>query len=423
MNYKINLKVCFISLLIIFFTFQRVLVNYNNIFSYVDEIFCIYIVVIMFMKIKLNKVDLNKNELNILLLLILLTVVGLVGNITSNLFTNKLQIIVDIISTVKIWISFYYLFLIQKDEAFFDRIIIGLAKFFRFVVLIMFVCFLISQVVNLGMTSEVRYGIKSFKFVFNNPGNFSKLFYFLIPLLTADLYYKSNRYKKNMILLTLIVWVFTLRSRAISFTALYLLLAFFFFRHDNSKINKQINVIKKKIKFIYLLPILIVIIFLSKNQILFYFTNSTQARSILLRYGIVTAKTYFPVGAGFGTYGSDVAANNYSLLYRRYGFNNFYGMRQDETNFLNDNYWPMIVGQFGAIGTIIVFVILIIYTKNVLNCVKNNKIFYFSIFISSMFLLLSSVASKSYSEYSSICIFLLMSLLVRKEREHEKLIV
>lgn len=130
--------------------------------------------------------------------------------------------------------------------------------------------------------------------------------------------------------------------------------------------------------------------------------------------------TYFPLGAGFGTFGSDVAATQYSPLYKKYGFNSIYGMRQGETYFLNDNYWPMVMGQFGFFGTMLILVALIKFMRMTINSTKENKYMYFSTFCALGFLLLSSVASKSYSEFSSICVFILIGIFVKRSRTVEE---
>ena len=121
------------------------------------------------------------------------------------------------------------------------------------------------------------------------------------------------------------MWASTMRSRAFSFIAVFLLLAVFFFTSNGKKWGEKI---RKKIKVAYIIPICVVAVAICWNQLVFYFTSDTQARSVLLRFGIMTMVTYFPLGAGFGTFGSDVAATQYSPLYKKYGFNSIYGMRQ-----------------------------------------------------------------------------------------------
>ena len=58
-----------------------------------------------------------------------------------------------------------------------------------------------------------------------------------------------------------------------------------------------------------------------------------------------------PIGAGFATYGSSVAANQYSNLYYLYGFSNRWGMGKNDTGFLVDSYYPQIIAQTGFLGS------------------------------------------------------------------------
>jgi len=273
------------------------------------------------------------------------------------------------------------------------------------------VCVL-AYTLNLGILGEIRYGIKSYSFLIPSPGNYSKIFYFVIPLLTADLQYDNNIYKKAMIAVALLLWVLSMRSRAIAFAVCYVLFAFWFFY------LKEKNI--KKINVLYLMPIGIIGLFLGWKQLVFYFTTDTQARSMLLRYSIVTMKEYFPLGSGFGTYGSDVAKTQYSPLYEQYGFLNVYGIGKSHTDYLNDNYWPMIIGQFGIIGTMLVIIILFLLYSQMIKTVIQNKYLYFSTFCMMGFLLVSSIASKSYSEFSMIPIFLLHGIFVQREKSNIK---
>ncbi len=417
MNLKINLRLWWWVVIIYFFAFQRVLVNIWYPFSYFDEIFTIYSILIIFLNMFNLKAKLNKSEKNILLLFFILIIIGILGNFIFSILDNNFYIFIDIISTIKVWFAYYAVILISNNKKeFWDLLIIKLAKIARIIVIIMFIYFLKSRFVETDMNGNLRYGIKSFKFVFNVPGNFSKFFYFLIPLLTADLYYKNTLYKKIIIGVSLIIWCFTLRSRAIAFAVTYLIISIIFFSKGKiASIKSKFN-----IKMRYILFLLLIMLPICWNQIIFYFTSSTQARAVLLRYSIVTLERFFPLGAGFGTFGSDVAIKNYSKLYIEYGFDSYYGMGTGEEGmFLNDNYWPMIFGQFGFFGTVLIISILVRFMKMVFKITNNNKYFYFASFCALGFLLLSSVASKSYSEFSSICVFLLVGILVKSQRLYE----
>lgn len=394
------------ALIIYIFAFQRALLEVSVVFSYIDELLSIYAIFSLFIRLASGQ-KIHKNEITILLLLLSLVFVGIIGNMFSGLLTNEFDIIIDIISTVKVWLSYFLIIIHNWDENSLDKLIQMLASLARTLTWVLLVCLLISQVVDINMSDDVRYGIKSFKFLFDKAGNCSKLFYFIVPVLTADLHYKKTSYKKLMISISLFVWMFTLRSRAIAFIVTYILIMSFV-EFKNQKIMK--------FKILHIVPVLLIAVLLTKEQMVFYFDSDTQARGVLFKYGLVTLKDFFPIGAGFGTYGSDIAKTNYSKLYHKYGFDRIWGMSEGTSYYLNDNYWPMIMGQFGFLGLIITVTILFLFMKRVFKDLKTNKYFYLAGLFALGWLLLSSVASKSYSEFSTICVFLFVGLLVKKTR-------
>lgn len=411
-TFNINIDISLYTILIYAFAFERVLAQIATPFSYMDEILCIIIVLRLLFTVNW----LYKKELAVIIGLLFLIIVGLIGNIKSGVVNNYFYIAVDVISTIKVWLSYHAIRISRKDDYFFDDLLKNLALFGRALTYIMFMFMALSYFMNTGMLASARFGIRSFMFIFNNPGNFSKLFYFLIPLLAADMTYGKSVYKSISLVLALIVWASTMRSRAFAFILIFILFYALFFIVKREDLKRDVS----KIKIWYVMPLLLVAIYVARDQIIFYFTTATQARSVLLRYGLQTLKNYFPIGAGFGTFGSDIAAVHYSKLYSDYGFNAIYGMRSNETYFLNDNFWPMIFGQFGVVGTIVQIYILVVFSKNVLEKTRSNAYLYFSVFVALGFLLLSSVASKSYCEYSSICVFMLLGVFVNTQKNTEE---
>ncbi|WP_040337582.1 hypothetical protein [Candidatus Blastococcus massiliensis] len=82
------------------------------------------------------------------------------------------------------------------------------------------------------------------------------------------------------------------------------------------------------------------------------YVDPDSARFRLVQGGATVAAEYFPLGAGFGRYGSSTAAENYSPLYYDLGFPDRYGLtpEPDSGQFLNDSQWPAIYGETGWIG-------------------------------------------------------------------------
>lgn len=90
------------------------------------------------------------------------------------------------------------------------------------------------------------------------------------------------------------------------------------------------------------------------GQFVDYFLSGLTPRSFIFQNSIAIAGEFFPFGAGAGTYGSAVAKLQYSELYNTLGFYSRWGLSETDGRFLNDNFWPMVVAQYGVIGMAII---------------------------------------------------------------------
>lgn len=81
---------------------------------------------------------------------------------------------------------------------------------------------------------------------------------------------------------------------------------------------------------------------------------TTSARSLMTVGAFGIAAREFPLGAGFGRYGSYTAAINYSPEYRPLGFPGFFGLEpRPGGQFLTDTSWPAILGEAGWLGAVL----------------------------------------------------------------------
>ena len=80
--------------------------------------------------------------------------------------------------------------------------------------------------------------------------------------------------------------------------------------------------------------------------------GTPEARTVLTVDSVKVAGGYFPLGAGFGRFGSAGAASNYSPEYVKRGYAYVWGLGQtaEEGRFLTDTEWPAIVGETGFFG-------------------------------------------------------------------------
>jgi hypothetical protein len=73
------------------------------------------------------------------------------------------------------------------------------------------------------------------------------------------------------------------------------------------------------------------------------------------------------------------------------------------------------MGQFGLIGLILMILIVFKFYQFNFRAVRKNEYFYFTTLLMAGFLLASSIASKSYSEFTTIPVFLLHGILTQRE--------
>lgn len=308
--------------------------NYKTtILTYTDEILTIlsilYIIYTSF-KRRIKGIDLT-----LLITFVILCFLTLLGNVFSQVITNKIPILLDLLALAKVFIPFIAIRQIAANDAK-KQIAKMLVPFSKLFLIVTFLCGTLSMFVDIGMSGPKRYGIPAYAFLFVIP---HYLGYFAAGCLLIILTIEKNKYKtlayEIMFALDIIY-----TTKGVD----YIVLVFFIL---------LLIMWRKKGKFtpanIFIL--LVGTVISSQFQIREYITNSDSPRMILIKYGIKTANRYFPFGAGFATYGSDMAARYYSPLYSQYGFENVWGLSKSYGDFLNDGYINMLFGEFGYIGT------------------------------------------------------------------------
>lgn len=82
--------------------------------------------------------------------------------------------------------------------------------------------------------------------------------------------------------------------------------------------------------------------------------DSDAARTLLTLRSFDVAAEHFPLGAGFGRYGSFLAGQQYSPEYFRLGFQDVYGLKPTppDNAFLTDTFWPAVIGESGLLGAL-----------------------------------------------------------------------
>lgn len=395
----------FLITIVIFALMMQVIIEKQiGLLGYMDELFAVASIIYISMKTRLK----FKKDIAVpLFLMSCLILVGGGGNLLYNIQGNIKAILMDIGNMFKGFISFFAVYLYFEDgsrEITRKVTLRYLNRLCKILVVPGVLLAAVNLITDIGMHTEYVYGLRAFHYIFLRVGNLNGVCAEILIISTANLYYLSTeKQKKNQlffIAMTLLLMMSTLRSRAFIYVVLYVAGYFFFIK------GKRI-----KIKMKYFVPVVIAGIYIGWPKVQFYFLQSTRtARAVLLRYGIKTAVDYFPIGAGFGTYGTYAAKAYRSQLYSKYNFSGFYGLSEEFGGFLTDNYWPAIIAEFGFVGAILMLGLVISIFKIILNKTKNNSISRLAALFGICRLCIESFVSSSFFHTSAVIMFVLIGL-------------
>lgn len=364
----------------------NLVVSVNN---YLDEIIAL---IMVFLLIKnLPRVLKNNKIMEVLGLLILLILLGLISNATAGLISNIFPIVIDAFGLVKnhiIFLGIVFFIPVHKKE----RILRFILPLMQLFVVVSFICACINLIVQTPWNYDIRYGIRSFQFFFQNPASLGQV------MIIALAIFENEDYKGICNFFAMAVMIMTLRAGIIAIFFVYIIVMIIF-KYSS------------KIKWYHIAILSAVSILVAWNMIQTYFISANTHRYRLLEYGILVFKRYFPLGSGFATYGSQMSYNYYSSLYYEFGFNNMWGFNQAYGGIINDNYWPMVMAQIGFIGVIVnlflfykEFKIVSWYPRKLI-----NKRMALVLFINMM---ISTTASANMTSVAGTLMYFVMGLLL-----------
>lgn len=289
----------------------------------------------------------------------------------------------DLFLNIKFWLSIivgYFIFgglslkKYAKNIYFHIRLIIWL-----------YVCLIALDYLTGCFNSSIRYGLRSTQLFYTHPTVFSACCVLLLGILFSvrDYVQRSDKY----FIILLILMCTTLRSKA--FGAVLMFSVFYYI----------VYLRKRKIRIRTLLFFAPAIIAVAWDQIYYYFFSSVQndsARYQLLVKSVQIANDHFPLGAGFGTYGSYFSTVSYSPLYNIYNLSGVHGLSYGSSNFASDNFWPMILGETGWIGLVLTVSAMGILFVTIQKIRKINVSYNFAAVCMFVYLLIASTAEAAF---------------------------
>ena len=318
------------ALLIILFP----VLNFAGVFGNYDEL--VGLIAVCYIWIRLLRGTLDKKSAQIVMLLSAITLIGIVSNIMSGLISYPLPIVVDALWLWKTFACFIFFSGIYQRENIEESCIGVLSKFAKITLILVIATSIIGQMIDIGVTgSTFAFGLKKYGFFWRNGIQTGWLVFCILIILALS--ECSDKEFRRYFILSYIPLLLTGSSLVYCWVIVSAIL-FIGMRQDDVF----------KIRYVILI-LLITVVFTWGDLQDYFFSSGSSIRKTLIEYGIKIANMYFPLGSGFATYGSEMARRYYSKLYQSFGWTYSWGLGKD-SEFLNDNFFAGIIGQFGWIG-------------------------------------------------------------------------
>jgi len=388
---------------------------FNDYIGFYDELIALFSIIIILTASLFNqKIKLYKSEIYISVLLLIIALIGIISNLHSyklGHFTNKIAIIGDFINFFKAFAAYFGIRLLSININS-ERILNTLSNYSKkgFYILVIF---LIMDIVFKIYPQYTRYGIRSYQLFFTHSSRFSFAFSFIFLLL----FLKNYKNKKWFLLFVLSFGLFSLRVKFFAFYLIAILIMFY---------GKELMRIPRKTLLIILGFFLMLIALIFKNQLVMYFSvDSGWSRSVILLNSIKIGNDFFPYGTGFGTYSSFFSGKYYSWVYEHYGIDHVYGISKAYWGFITDQFWPMVLGQFGYFGLatfiMIIYKYIMLFIINLKRTVdlKQKQFMYVSL-LGMLLLLIDSSSDAIFTQNRAVVMFIIFGLLINSYKSYNE---
>lgn len=375
------------------------------IFNYIDEVIAAVFLIYIVFKL-LGHYHLRPFDRKIMVVGGVFLTWGLISSIVVHIQTAS-AIVLDFFTCAKFLIGYFgvRIWLDGKEKGYLRKNLNGICR-------LLAVLFFVLAVHDEFMTpffpvGQQRYFGVSIILMFVHPTYLAAAGSIILVVLAA-----SNEKKDNVPYMVMIsaVILLTFRSKAIAFVAVFWGLIIL------------ISVLKVRNKYIFMVFGVTVAAYLGYDQIMtYYFTTRWSARAVMLADAFKLANKYFPLGAGYASFGTNMSVRSYSTIYNQLGYNTIYGMGGGNAAYLNDGLWQAVIGQFGWIG-LALFVWLIILFLRIAFKFKAERVGFFTydaIISLNLFFVISSLGEMAYFAPFALLMFMVMAMIVT---ENESLI-
>lgn len=393
--------------------FQNILQGLAPFASYADELLLLYMGFGIFLRLLTSDKG-KRDHVIMVFLMVSLVLYGIVSQILSDVPRELPAIVMDIVYLFKIFVCFLGADLIFEGKTTDCRKLVNYLAFLtKIVVMAAFVLMCVNLFYDLGLSSGVRYGWKSYQFLYSNPGMLSQYCIGFCLILTGELIYKPFTAGRKLTMAMLFaVWLGSMRSRAFIMVLIWFILYYIFIYKGLNDAKVVMEKLRKLFRPQYFILFFIMAIAVGGNQIERYFGGEQDtSRYLFVSNGLKIMQDYFPFGAGFATFGTEAARAYYSPLYYRYGMNSFWALKEDGTQ-LTDCYWPAIWGELGAVGFILMGILIFFLLRRMLRQSAGNKWGAVCGILYVLYLLIGSFVTGAFSSYVTAGFIILFEVIV-----------
>ena len=184
-------------------------------------------------------------------------------------------------------------------------------------------------------------------------------------------------------------------------------------------------IVHKKVqtKLRYILYMAVPVALLAWDKIYFYYVegHGHYAKSIMTSTAFQIAKDYFPIGTGFGTFGSTYAAKFYSPVYHLYGIADNAQLGEHTRMYLTDVFWPILLGENGILGTMIYCGLILVLFFRIQRVFYYNKTKYFLLIYMLVFMMMTTFSEAGFMQpMVMVYAFVMGALLEEYEGKREQ---
>lgn len=180
-------------------------------------------------------------------------------------------------------------------------------------------------------------------------------------------------------------------------------------------------IVKRKVqtKVRYFLYLAVPIFLLAWDKIYYYYVegHGRFAKSLMTGSALQIALDYFPIGTGFGTFGSTYAKQYYSPVYMIYGLADHPELGENSRLYLTDQFWPILLGENGVLGTIIYCGLLLLLFAQIQRVFYYQKKKYFLLIYLYVFLLMTTFSEAGFMQPMVMIYAVVMGILLEEYEE------